>query len=75
LERRKRKRKTKKKREKRARLLKDTKMLLLQCPKCGNRMKYQSKGALLAGKKKACVYCGKSFDVSTHIIRKIKGQN
>ena len=49
-------------------LQRDTKMFLLQCPKCGNRMLYQSKDKILSGKKKACVYCGHSFKVSEHII-------
>jgi len=46
-------------------------MLLLKCPKCGHSMKYQNKTKILAGKKKQCVYCGRSFGVSTHIIKKI----
>jgi hypothetical protein len=46
-------------------------MILLQCPKCGNRMKYQPKDKFLSSKKKACVYCGHSFKVSEHIIKKI----
>lgn len=49
-------------------------MFLLQCPKCGNRMLYQSKGRILAGKKKACVYCGHSFKVSEHIISSNAGK-
>ncbi len=46
-------------------------MLLLKCPKCGHSMKYQSKDNSLAGKKKACVYCGHSFKVSEHIIKQV----
>jgi len=38
-------------------------MLLLRCPKCHNKMKYQSSGSI-AGKRKRCVYCGHSFLVS-----------
>ena len=51
--------------------LKKNKMFLLQCPKCKNRMKYQSKDTYLSGKKKKCVYCGKSFAVNKSFIKKI----
>ena len=47
-------------------------MFLLKCPKCGNKMLYQSKSKILAGKKKQCVYCGSSFGVSDHIIEERK---
>jgi predicted RNA-binding Zn-ribbon protein involved in translation (DUF1610 family) len=47
-------------------------MFLVQCPKCGNRMKYQSKDSMLAGKKKACVYCGYSIKVSEHVVKQVK---
>ncbi|MBN2111468.1 hypothetical protein JW707_00035 [Candidatus Woesearchaeota archaeon] len=47
-------------------------MFLLQCPKCGNRMKYSSKDKIISSKKKACVYCGHSFSVSSHIIKQLK---
>ena len=40
------------------------KMLLLQCPKCKNKMKYQPQQASLANKKKRCVYCGFSISVA-----------
>ena len=46
-------------------------MFLLQCPKCKNKMKYNSQGALSEKNKKRCVYCGKSFSVRNHIIQKI----
>ncbi|MBI2557855.1 hypothetical protein HYW20_00890 [Candidatus Woesearchaeota archaeon] len=46
-------------------------MLLLQCPKCKNRMKYQSKDSFLSGKKKRCVYCGFHIMVNMAIIKKI----
>ena len=36
----------------------------MKCPKCKNKMKYQSKEMYLAGKKKKCVYCGKNFAVN-----------
>lgn len=43
-------------------------MLLLQCPHCKNRMKYQSIKGNIAKSRKACVYCGKSFLVKQHIV-------
>ncbi|MBS3105559.1 hypothetical protein J4234_04840 [Candidatus Woesearchaeota archaeon] len=46
-------------------------MFLLQCPKCKNRMKYQSKDIYLTKKKKKCVYCNHSFYVSNSIVNKI----
>ncbi|MBI1936258.1 hypothetical protein HYS31_07515 [Candidatus Woesearchaeota archaeon] len=46
-------------------------MLLLQCPKCKNKMKYQSKDIYLPGKKKKCVYCGFAMSASKSIINKI----
>lgn len=45
------------------------KMLLLQCPKCKNRMKYEGRTVLLGNKKKACVYCGISFKIKDNIIK------
>jgi len=48
-------------------------MFLLKCPKCGNTMKYQQmKEGFLGSKKKACVYCGRSFLVKDHIVKKIE---
>ncbi|HLC50581.1 MAG TPA: MJ0042-type zinc finger domain-containing protein [Candidatus Nanoarchaeia archaeon] len=46
-------------------------MFLLQCPKCSNRMKYQNADLSLIKKKKRCVYCGHSFSVNTHIVKKV----
>ncbi len=46
-------------------------MFLLKCPKCGNKMKYQSKGIVLTGKRKRCVYCGKSYKIRDSIIKKL----
>ncbi|MBI2654571.1 hypothetical protein HYX02_07250 [Candidatus Woesearchaeota archaeon] len=46
-------------------------MFLLQCPKCKNRMKYQSKDIYLTGKKKKCVYCNHAFSVNKAIIKKV----
>jgi uncharacterized Zn-finger protein len=43
--------------------MKIIKTFLLICPKCGNKMKYQTDNPL--GKKKMCVYCGKSFTAHT----------
>lgn len=47
-------------------------MFLLRCPKCKNDMKYQTKGSILTGKRKVCVYCGFSMSVSKALIRQIK---
>lgn len=44
-------------------------ILTLQCPKCKNRMKYQSKSKILSGKKKRCVYCGFSIGISRAILQ------
>jgi len=50
-------------------------MFLLLCPHCKNRMKYQptktAAKAGLAGLRKACVYCGKSFVVKSNIIKQV----
>ncbi len=46
-------------------------MLLLRCPGCKNTMKYQSKGTSLQGKAKRCVYCGKSYQVKSAVIKAI----
>lgn len=43
-------------------------IFLLKCPNCGNQMKYASASKLVKGKRKRCVYCGKSFEVSTHTV-------
>ncbi|MBS3102705.1 hypothetical protein J4458_04645 [Candidatus Woesearchaeota archaeon] len=46
-------------------------ILLLKCPKCSNQMKYQSQNMILTGKRKRCVYCGKTYNVRNSIIEKI----
>jgi len=46
-------------------------MLLLRCPKCQNKMKYQASSKSLDGKRKACVYCGYSMKVTRSIIKEI----
>ncbi|MBW2983654.1 hypothetical protein KY361_00910 [Candidatus Woesearchaeota archaeon] len=46
-------------------------MFLLKCPKCGNKMKYDSRGQVLTGKRKRCVYCGFSMSVNKSIIKKL----
>jgi len=46
-------------------------ILLLLCPKCKHRMKYQAKSMILAGKRKRCVYCGKSFGIKSQIVKKV----
>jgi len=47
------------------------KMLLLRCPKCKNSMKYQSRDMILVKKRKQCVYCGKGFSITDHIVKKL----
>jgi|TARA_B100002003_G_C14119361_1_gene538320 predicted RNA-binding Zn-ribbon protein involved in translation (DUF1610 family) len=46
-------------------------ILLLRCPKCGNKMKYQAKDMILTGKRKRCVYCGFSMSAGKCIIKKV----
>ena len=46
-------------------------MLLLICPKCKNKMKYMTKERILTGKRKVCVYCGKSFKIGEHVLKRI----
>ena len=46
-------------------------MFLLQCPNCKNRMKCQPTKASIAGLRKACVYCGKSFGMKKNIVKQI----
>ncbi|MBI2208319.1 hypothetical protein HYU50_02385 [Candidatus Woesearchaeota archaeon] len=45
-------------------------MLLLKCPKCKNRMKYNSTGLISEKNKKRCVYCGHSYKVRESIVQK-----
>jgi hypothetical protein len=42
--------------------------MILRCPKCHNKMKYESRNSIIKGKSKACVYCGKNFSVKNNII-------
>jgi len=46
-----------------------SKVLVLQCPKCKNKMKYQGRTIMIGSKRKACVYCGNSFVVKDNVIR------
>lgn len=46
-------------------------MFLLKCPKCGNNMKYDSRGVILTKKRKRCVYCGRSFKAGDCIVKKL----
>ena len=48
-------------------------MLLLECPRCHNRMKYQSAsdGSDVSKKVKKCVYCNFSMSVGKSIVQKI----
>lgn len=43
-------------------------IVLVQCPRCHNRMKYQPKGGMLDGKTKECVYCGYSMSASKYVV-------
>ena len=47
-------------------------MLLLECPRCHNRMKYQSAsdGSDVSKKVKKCVYCNFSMSVGKSIVQK-----
>ncbi|MFH1511352.1 MAG: hypothetical protein ABIF10_06680 [Candidatus Woesearchaeota archaeon] len=45
-------------------------MFLLRCPNCKNSMKYQQIGQFSSGKRKRCVYCGKTFKVTDCILKK-----
>ncbi|MBN1156991.1 hypothetical protein JXA85_05210 [Candidatus Woesearchaeota archaeon] len=47
-------------------------ILLLRCPRCRNQMKYQTTEQFLTGKRKSCVYCGRSFKVNDAMIKRIK---
>lgn len=42
---------------------------LVLCRNCKNKMKYQSKTNILAGKSKQCVYCGKAIKVSNSVLK------
>jgi len=46
-------------------------MLLLKCPKCGNKMKCNPEAGELKGKSKRCVYCGRSFLIEKNIAEKL----
>ncbi|MBI2145535.1 hypothetical protein HYU18_04410 [Candidatus Woesearchaeota archaeon] len=48
-------------------------MLLLECPRCHNRMKCQPKdsGSGVSGKVKKCVYCNFSMDVQKSIVQEL----
>jgi len=50
-------------------------MLLLQCPRCKQRMKYEGRTILLGSKRKECVYCGQTFIIKEHIVQDIDGKN
>ncbi|MFH1506615.1 MAG: hypothetical protein ABIE94_06560 [archaeon] len=42
-------------------------MLIVQCPRCKHRMKYQPMGGEITSKVKRCVYCGYSFKVHSSL--------
>ena len=46
--------------------------LLVKCPGCGNQQQTEVRRTLPGSKRKKCVYCNKSFDIRTHIIKEIK---
>ena len=46
-------------------------MFLLRCPKCKHTMKYDSRDNVIVGKKKSCVYCGRSYIVKNAIVKKL----
>ncbi|MBI3036849.1 hypothetical protein HYY73_03820 [Candidatus Woesearchaeota archaeon] len=51
-------------------------MLLLECPRCHNRMKYQpakagSGDGDVFKKVKKCVYCNFSFNVNKSVVQKL----
>jgi hypothetical protein len=46
-------------------------IFLLQCPKCKNKMKYHTNTSVVSDKRKACVYCGKSFKIIENIKERI----
>ncbi|MBI2144063.1 hypothetical protein HYU17_02835 [Candidatus Woesearchaeota archaeon] len=48
-------------------------MLLLECPRCRNRMKYQSQkgGSGVSKKVKRCVYCNFSINVAKAVVQKL----
>jgi uncharacterized Zn finger protein len=54
--------------------------IVVQCPKCGNRQRYENRGKIGQAHKR-CVYCGKFFKVYTHvdslnrIVKFEKGRN
>lgn len=45
---------------------------LLRCPGCGHDMRYHTDTRVLPGKRKSCVYCGRSFTVKDHVVREEK---
>lgn len=45
------------------------KILIVQCKKCGHKMKYMPSSMILTGKKKPCVYCGHSISVSQAVVK------
>jgi len=46
-------------------------ILLLKCPKCGHKMKYEARNMTLTGKRKRCVYCGFSIGINKNIVKKV----
>ncbi len=46
-------------------------MLILKCPKCGNQMRCEPRPGELTGKKKMCVYCGRSFGIIGNIAKRL----
>ncbi|MDP6599842.1 MAG: hypothetical protein QF798_00195 [Candidatus Woesearchaeota archaeon] len=46
-------------------------MFLLQCPKCKNKMKYQTLKPISEKNKKRCVYCGRTYPIRLNIVQKL----
>lgn len=47
-------------------------LFLLKCSNCGHDQKYHTDNLILTGKKKRCVYCGKTFSVRSHLVKRLE---
>ena len=43
-----------------------------KCPKCKNNMNFEGRNNEVIGKRKKCVYCNRSFEVSENIVKRIQ---
>lgn len=41
---------------------------LINCRSCGHRMKYHTDTKILTGKRKRCVFCGRSISVKDNVV-------